>query len=121
MRIDKITYTKTKEKNYMNYPLVAHFNDISKTPNSPVVGVGTERYHKVYFIHNGNPIFVKNILGEPKHPVYSTKEEAMEQSDVGSYVGVGYPKIHNVYRVSESKDEHGNLMKILNLSYHYHA
>lgn len=105
----------------MKYPVVACFNDISEYLDYPVVGVGTERHHKVYFIDNGNPVFVKNVLAKPEHPVYYTKEQAINNSDVGSYVGVGYPKIHNVYRVSESKDEHGNLMKILNLSYHYNA
>lgn len=48
-----------------------------------------------------------------KYQLFITKEKAGSDLEPNSYVGIGYPRMHNVYRVNQNGD--------LNFLYHYDA
>lgn len=82
-----------------------------------IVKVGSEHRFSVYMVRNGRLNFMQNVKVPGNYPVYLTKEMACKNSEPGQKVAVGHPMNHIVYRVSQSKDDKGEVMNILNFSY----
>lgn len=81
------------------------------------VKVGFERRYAVYMVRNGRLNFMQHVKIPGDYPIYLTKELACDLSEPGQTVAVGYAMSHIVYRVSQSKNEKGETMNILNFSY----